>query len=733
MPKEKKPKKPGRRRKPVNLQCGNISKSKKREMRAPNLKKGPEISSFHSSASSSGSLGVEQRSNQFIQDLEDQVMHLTQQNEVLEDQVMHVAHRNEQLEDKIVYLTQQNEELNQRVNHLMAEVAKLSDENDHLKDTIEALSGRRSLVKLMRAQELLENCRVLLRKAKRNLKVLKRRKHETVQSLRAQISSLKLQVQKQEVQLSDYMKRDPNLQEDYLFARNCNILAVLDTKNISMSSYHELRYALDNQDVPPASTITELKKTFNKRINSSLRIVSSSSGSFCLLSNIIEFVKEHFKTMDVMEKHHSSFKSIASGDARSITLTGDGRAHGRKRGSTVIAVQICGLTFTLAVLNCAEKSLAEHLEPVIADMKRLKNEFSYSFKLCADWKFLQLTTGLAAVNSKHYCIWCTLSKDEIMLETGQIPIDNERLNIGKPGIVRPNLFADLICASDIHIDTLHLFLRITDRLFRLLIDEIITDHTDAETQRRMKMVEDKIRKIIPSFSTFRSKDDSSTWKWSSLQGPDKRILFNSIDFAEWTDLISAEKLEFISSSWKVFSEIYSILCSQITETNLAQLEILIKQFRDFFEDTEFEEEVQQVIEEDISTDASGSNLEDEIVEKLIDDTGEPLEEGASFSYGAVSITPYVHALTSHVLEMARNSLGSVMDNMQKLEARNQGHTAFFFAASSRRYSSAAQEMLLHDYRLLVNHVESRHNFLCNRCKRGFVYQKRFIQHRCQHQ
>eukprot|EP00475_Leptophrys_vorax_P007640 TRINITY_DN14835_c0_g1_i6.p1 TRINITY_DN14835_c0_g1~~TRINITY_DN14835_c0_g1_i6.p1 ORF type:complete len:290 (+),score=63.96 TRINITY_DN14835_c0_g1_i6:473-1342(+) len=249
MPKEKKPKKPGRRRKPVNLQCGNISKSKKREMRAPNLKKGPEISSFHSSASSalpvtSGSLGVEQRSNQFIQDLEDQVMHLTQQNEVLEDQVMHVAHRNEQLEDKIVYLTQQNEELNQRVNHLMAEVAKLSDENDHLKDTIEALSGRRSLVKLMRAQELLENCRVLLRKAKRNLKVLKRRKHETVQSLRAQISSLKLQVQKQEVQLSDYMKRDPNLQEDYLFARNCNILAVLDTKNISMSSYHELRYAL---------------------------------------------------------------------------------------------------------------------------------------------------------------------------------------------------------------------------------------------------------------------------------------------------------------------------------------------------------------------------------------------------------------------------------------------------------------------------------------------------------
>jgi len=124
------------------------------------------------------------------------------------------------------------------------------------------------------------------------------------------------------------------------------------------------------------------------------------------------------------------------------------------------------------------------LNPFLNELRSLKEDglevagVLWNFKLyfSADWKFLAMCFGLNGPTSKYFCPWCLCSKDQhgdlnqdwhIEKNIEQITTNYSDIN----GHIRPPLF-NMISIDHIVFDELHVFLRITDRLWELVLAEI---------------------------------------------------------------------------------------------------------------------------------------------------------------------------------------------------------------------------------------------------------------------
>jgi hypothetical protein len=114
-------------------------------------------------------------------------------------------------------------------------------------------------------------------------------------------------------------------------------------------------------------------------------------------------------------------------------------------------------------------------------------EFKLKFFLGGDMKFLRLAMGLNACNSNFSCTWCMTHKDQYHLNEKSI-IDNNFRKIGNSvigsdGYINSPIFK-FIDFDDVVFDTLHLLLRITEKLLKLfqsdciIADKGITNNLD---------------------------------------------------------------------------------------------------------------------------------------------------------------------------------------------------------------------------------------------------------------
>ncbi|CAG8830578.1 819_t:CDS:2, partial [Gigaspora margarita] len=112
----------------------------------------------------------------------------------------------------------------------------------------------------------------------------------------------------------------------------------------------------------------------------------------------------------------------------------------------------------------------------------------------SDWKFLAISLGFNAANSNYFCPWCIISKKQVANYNQEWTISKkmdqlkQNLNIYNGHRFLP-LF-DMILLDHWIPDELHVMLRITDRLWALVLHEI-------------------------------EENESQTWNYTSLMGKDK--------------------------------------------------------------------------------------------------------------------------------------------------------------------------------------------------------------------
>jgi hypothetical protein len=93
------------------------------------------------------------------------------------------------------------------------------------------------------------------------------------------------------------------------------------------------------------------------------------------------------------------------------------------------------------------------------------------FYFVSDWKMLAIVTGLKQANSRYSCIWCVCDKDEFAKRSfnlfRHVPLCPNRIR----GLERESILPKNIPVTNVLIDTLHLFLRISEKLINKVLDE----------------------------------------------------------------------------------------------------------------------------------------------------------------------------------------------------------------------------------------------------------------------
>ncbi|CAB4002224.1 Hypothetical predicted protein [Paramuricea clavata] len=216
--------------------------------------------------------------------------------------------------------------------------------------------------------------------------------------------------------------------------------------------------------------------------------------------------------------------------------------------------------YILAVIKASESydTLAESLADIITKMQDLQKisaddkTFDFEYFLGGDWKFLACVCGIGAGNANHACIGCkcanldrcdTSNHWSILVPEHGAHILNEILkNAGskKVNCKSKPLFM-FIPLSHVVIDTLHLFLRISDILINLLIRELkFHDSIEKRTKfsggfnkgklRHMAQCKTYLQELSIPFHWYVGKE-SKQLEFRELTGPVKVKLFQHINIS----------------------------------------------------------------------------------------------------------------------------------------------------------------------------------------------------------
>ena len=203
-----------------------------------------------------------------------------------------------------------------------------------------------------------------------------------------------------------------------------------------------------------------------------------------------------------------------------------------------------------------------------------------TFFFCSDLKFLAIACGIESATATYACIWCKypsyerhdMSKKWSITDTQKGARTTEEIvayhtnsKSRRFGCLHPPLFPT-IPIDQVIPDTLHLFLRITDVLFNLLITDIrrqdgITRTTSTEQNstylKEFELFINVTCKIPFHFSTNK---ETKELQWRDLMGPEKHVVLDKINLPEMVpNLPNVQKIQEL---WVNFKKLYGILQQQ---------------------------------------------------------------------------------------------------------------------------------------------------------------------------
>ena len=363
------------------------------------------------------------------------------------------------------------------------------------------------------------------------------------------------------------------------------ILYVKDRFGLSDTAYHEL--SMICQKLPRSCKLTELCHHLNSQWE-----IKPCPGNHGVQQSLSVRLQER-------TKHLIKSNKINSGDVLRVKLSGDGTKICRK-------LNLINFTFTLlnegdtamspkgnhtiAIINGTENydHLKMSLSDIIKEVEQLKSltingiTFQVTFYFCSDLKFLAIACGIESATATYSCIWCkcpsserhdmskqwSISDTQKGARTIEEIIGNHTQSKGKRfGCIHPPLF-QTIPITRIIPDTLHLFLRITDVLFNLLITDIrrydgITKATTSNTTENCTYLQEFEQfinvtcKIPFHFSTNKI---TKELQWRDLMGPEKHTVLSKINLPE--TLPNLPNVQNIQDLWKDFKQLYGVLQQQ---------------------------------------------------------------------------------------------------------------------------------------------------------------------------
>lgn len=357
--------------------------------------------------------------------------------------------------------------------------------------------------------------------------------------------------------------------------------------------------------------------------------------------------------------------------------------------------------YPLATIKTPEnyESLKESLADLNKEMSELKeikiNNYTYKIEyfLGGDWKFLACVCGIWAANQEFACIWCkcpraershidkkwSMSDKSLGARDHQEITDNSRRK--KCNCKYSPLF-DYIPVDHVIIDTLHLFLRISDVLIERLIRELkrqdclektntFSNGFNHEKYAHLAGYETFLRKLGINFE-WKVNKDTKKLEYRDLTGPEKLILIQNIDFEHL--LPNYTKTKEMKVIWSGFMEIIGDLkLDYTTEESINQLEEKFKKWPENF----------------------------------------------LAIYQGKDVTPYMHALYAHVPEFVRLYSNISQFNQQGMEKYNDIVSKNYFRSSNHRRIEALKQLMLKKMRIQFlegkGYEREKHSYTCGNC------------------
>jgi hypothetical protein len=375
-----------------------------------------------------------------------------------------------------------------------------------------------------------------------------------------------------------------------------NLLYYKDKHSISDRAYNDLKTRCF-LEVP---SISFLKKR-RAEIDNMFEIYNNEMGVFLSFEDKLRARLQHFFD----HKYGIHYKN---GEENSVPFT-DNIIHIKLAADgTNIGRSLKLLNFTFTIINEGAKakkaignyslgifeienenhsSISACFKEIIDEIEQLKtikvgkHTMQLIFYYACDWKMLAHSLGLLSANSKYPCVWCKCCKDDFhktdtdysIVDPNKGARNHEELSaiishpepkkIVKFGYDKKPIFRQVLPISRYMIDMLHLFLRISDSLFNLLIKDCsLADNFDMQAiskfdvsiYKHMNSLQHFLNQKCNVKFTFLWMQDTKKLTWRDLVGPEKVRLFENFNLAEI--IPGHEKFNEVTSLW---TEFYSII------------------------------------------------------------------------------------------------------------------------------------------------------------------------------
>jgi len=384
------------------------------------------------------------------------------------------------------------------------------------------------------------------------------------------------------------------------------VVQQLDQHNISQSGYRSLARLEPN--LPRENITSNVKKEITNLMNTEIPInpINVYSQTIVENDNNDNETEEHHDLDIELENEiinaqgqggYRSIKKILTfvikmlinqkvldyslDDKIHIRVSGDGRNVGKKIKHVMITFAIMNDRKTiflpdhhycLVLYSGIEKYeyLQKALLPLINELDDInKNGFTDSIGqkwriityFSSDWKFLSICLGINNATANHFCPWCLCSKsDHSKLElewnvSKKMEIINSNYQ-AYPGHKYLPLFF-MIPLTHWVPDELHLMLRITDRLWSLMLSETKYQSSD---QIREQIKKEMIR--IGVHFEFWQSTDSRSWNYTSLMGGDKLKVLKNYNLES---VLPENRAIIIRQLWDDFDDLYTALQDPMTD------------------------------------------------------------------------------------------------------------------------------------------------------------------------
>ena len=358
------------------------------------------------------------------------------------------------------------------------------------------------------------------------------------------------------------------------------VLYVKECFGLSNSAYHELSMVC--QSLPRLWKLKHLAKQLNSKWE-----ITPCPGGNGVQQSFVSRLRERVK-------HLLSEHKICTGDTLLVKLCGDGTNVCRKLNLINFAFTLLNEgdvakspigNHTIAIVSGTEgyETIKMSLSDILAEVETQTIEvssitFPIKYFLCSDLKFLAIVCGIEAANSTYACIWCTCPSSERhdmkkewsatntakeARTTAGIVSCHQKPKCKQLGCVHAPLF-DMIPIDHVIPDILHLFLRVTDILFNLIVLEIRRQdgieqcvQIESVNSSSLSKLESFLNETCHIPFKFYICKESKQLKWRDLMGPEKLVLFKEIDlpalFPQLLNVCTTQAL------WRGFMDLYQML------------------------------------------------------------------------------------------------------------------------------------------------------------------------------